>query len=116
MFLHKSHEGLYEYFSKEMLPKDYGGEEKSFDELTGNEHITFKKNKCWNVGFLELTQKHMEAHKERLERLGKLRTNESLRPGKPINDEFFGFYGNFKKLQVDWADLTVFPLRSINKV
>lgn len=52
--------------------------------------------------FLELAQKKLLEHKDRFDKLVTLRTNESLRPGKPVNDEFLGFYGNFKKLQVDW--------------
>lgn len=40
-------------------------------------------------------------YSKRYEQLEKFRTNELLRPGKPVNDDFFGFYGNFKKLQVD---------------
>lgn len=35
IFLHKTYEALHEHFPKEMLPRDYGGEEKSFDELAG---------------------------------------------------------------------------------
>lgn len=27
--------------------------------------------------------------------------DENLRPGKPLNDDFLGYHGNFKKLNVD---------------
>lgn len=43
----------------------------------------------------------MLEHKDRFDKLATMKTNESLRPGKPVNDEVLGFYGNFKKLQVD---------------
>lgn len=39
--------------------------------------------------------------KDRFDVLVKMKSNEALRPGKPVNDEFFGFYGNFKQIEVD---------------
>lgn len=48
-----------------------------------------------------MVKEKFKEHTERYEQLARLKSNESLRPGKPVNDEFFGFYGNFKKLQVD---------------
>lgn len=50
---------------------------------------------------VESIQRKLLEYKDRIDRLPYLRTNESLRLGKPVNDEYLGFYGNFKKLQVD---------------
>lgn len=40
-------------------------------------------------------------HKERFDELLTMKTAESLRPAKPINDDILGFHGNFKQLVVD---------------
>lgn len=40
-------------------------------------------------------------YKERFDKLSDLKTNEALRPGKPINDDVLGFQGNFKQLSFD---------------
>lgn len=58
--------------------------------------------------FSELTEQKLLEHKDRFNSLVKLRTDESLRPGKAVNDELLGFYGNFKKLQVDWIMLRTY--------
>lgn len=42
-----------------------------------------------------------EQNKDRFDMLRNLKSKEELRPGKAINDEFFGFYGNFKQINVD---------------
>ncbi|RZB40419.1 CRAL TRIO domain containing protein, partial [Asbolus verrucosus] len=74
---------LNENFSKKMLPKDYGGEEKSCEELR------------------ELMKAKLVEYKNRFDQLDRIRVDESLRPEKLENDEILGFYGNFKKLNVD---------------
>ncbi|RZB39471.1 CRAL TRIO domain containing protein [Asbolus verrucosus] len=76
-------EVLKQVFPKEILPKDYGGDGPSLEEL--NEMVKIK-----------LTQ-----YQERFDKLDKLRVNEELRPEKLDNDEMLGFHGNFKKLEVD---------------
>jgi hypothetical protein len=47
-----------------------------------------------------LKMKMME-HKEYFDRLDTLKVNEDLRPEKLINDDFLGFYGTFKHLDID---------------
>lgn len=47
----------------------------------------------WNQAFRDYTPW--------FDTLEKVKVDESLRPGKPINDDFLGFYGNFRKLDVD---------------
>lgn len=51
--------------------------------------------------FLGIQLKCFEEMKERFDVLVSMKSNEELRPGKPVNDEFFGFYGNFKNIDVD---------------
>lgn len=40
-------------------------------------------------------------YSERFYEIEKLRVNEDLRPEPLKNDEILGFYGNFKKLNLD---------------
>lgn len=102
VLVHKTYEALHDYYPKEMLPKDYGGEERSIAELAGMIKSIFA---CCVVKsekeIVDLLQEKFREYDKRYEELARIRTNEALRPGKPVNDEFFGFYGNFKKLEVD---------------
>jgi hypothetical protein len=68
---------------KEILPKDYGGDESSLEQLQ------------------EILKEKFVQYQDRFDRLEKLRVNNSLRPAKLENDELLGFHGNFKKLSVD---------------
>ncbi|XP_063917933.1 uncharacterized protein LOC135133460 isoform X2 [Zophobas morio] len=76
---------LREHLPLEMLPSDYGGTEKSIEQLH------------------ELTQRRFRSYQERFDLLDELRVNESLRPSEleKENDEILGFHGNFKKLDID---------------
>ncbi|KAF2879555.1 hypothetical protein ILUMI_26616 [Ignelater luminosus] len=81
--IHRDMESLYRTVPKSVLPKDYGGEEKSLAEL----------NDLWKDKFLE--------YRDLFENIRKVRVNEDLRPGKPLDPEFYGIDGNFRKLEVD---------------
>ncbi|KAJ8947673.1 hypothetical protein NQ318_009557 [Aromia moschata] len=81
--LHEKIEGLYEYISKDVLPKDYGGEERSIEEL----------NDAWRL--------KLEEYYDRFDKLSKMKVKEELRPEPLKNDDILGFHGNFKKLDVD---------------
>ncbi|XP_068901094.1 alpha-tocopherol transfer protein-like [Tenebrio molitor] len=83
VFVHKTLDTLYGHVPKTILPRDYGGYERSLNELNGI-----------------LKMKMME-HKEYFDRLDTLKVNEDLRPEKLINDDFLGFYGTFKHLDID---------------
>ncbi|KAJ8681059.1 hypothetical protein QAD02_016846 [Eretmocerus hayati] len=85
VFVHSSGlESLYEVVPKSVLPVDYGGDEKSMDELDEKWH---KKLEEWRDWFIEEDAKTV---------------NEDLRPGPAVNeDDLFGLYGSFRKLQVD---------------
>ncbi|KAJ3618934.1 hypothetical protein MTP99_005732 [Tenebrio molitor] len=76
-------EVLKEVFTDDTLPKDYGGEGPSLEEMN------------------EMTVQKLAQYQERFDLLDTLRVNENLRPEKLDNDEILGFYGNFKKLDVD---------------
>jgi hypothetical protein len=74
---------LKQIFSEDVLPKDYEGSGLSLDELN------------------EMTIRKFAQYQERFDELDSLRVDETLRPQKLNNDEILGFYGNFKKLEVD---------------
>ncbi|XP_044261211.1 uncharacterized protein LOC123009151 [Tribolium madens] len=74
---------LTEKIPKRILPRDYGGEEKSLEELQG------------------LLDLKLAQYQDRFDKLDKLHVDEAKRPQKLENDEILGFHGNFKKLSVD---------------
>ncbi|CAG9770320.1 unnamed protein product [Ceutorhynchus assimilis] len=78
-----SQDVLLEVFGKEILPTDLGGEEKSAKELN------------------DMLSKKYEEHKDMYLKLEKLSVDETLRPAKLRNDDILGYYGNFKKINVD---------------
>lgn len=81
--LHPNLDSLLEYIPKDCLPKDFGGEQKSIDEL---QNLWHKEIKNFLPRFIELD---------------KLIVNETLRPEKLENHEILGFHGNFRKLNID---------------
>ncbi|KAF2896943.1 hypothetical protein ILUMI_09237 [Ignelater luminosus] len=83
IFIHKNMDTFYEMIPKEILPKDYGGQEKSLDELRDE----------WQKLFLKYDPlyKHLQT----------LKVNEELRTGKPIESDILGIQGNFRKLDID---------------
>ena len=85
MYLHGTNwDELYKYVPKKYLPKEYGGENGSIEEIS----------KYWEEKILS----YSEFFKEN-EKYG---TNEKLRVGKPIDfDSIFGMDGSFRKLNVD---------------
>ncbi|XP_074030263.1 retinol-binding protein pinta isoform X2 [Leptinotarsa decemlineata] len=81
--LHKSTDTIKDYISKDILPKDYGGTGPSLREYS----------EIWKQKFTE--------YKGRFDTLDTLRVNEKLRPSPLINDEVLGYYGHFKKVDID---------------
>ncbi|KAL1493411.1 hypothetical protein ABEB36_011471 [Hypothenemus hampei] len=79
----KNTEALFQLYPKSMLPKDIGGDEEFIADLA------------------ELWIKRFEEKRELFDKLTTLRVDESKRPQKLVNDEVLGFYGNFKKLDID---------------
>ncbi|XP_046459127.1 retinol-binding protein pinta-like isoform X4 [Daphnia pulex] len=77
-------ESLYKEISKDVLPKDYGGENSSIAELTD-----YWKKKC-------------EDRRDFLIGQSQMKSDEAKRPGRPkTTDELFGIEGSFRKLNVD---------------
>uniref|UniRef100_A0A1B6KMT6 CRAL-TRIO domain-containing protein n=1 Tax=Graphocephala atropunctata TaxID=36148 RepID=A0A1B6KMT6_9HEMI len=92
-FIHKQHlqyihlhspeevKELYEFVPREILPKDYQGEEASLETLTKE------------------TSEEVRASADWFKRDEKLRTDESKRQGK--TEDTFSIQGSFKKLDID---------------
>ncbi|XP_017771231.1 PREDICTED: alpha-tocopherol transfer protein-like isoform X1 [Nicrophorus vespilloides] len=81
--IHKSLETLGEFFEKDQIPKEFGGTGISLSEICDNMNVLSKE------------------YDEYIKESNNARVDESLRPTKLINDDFLGYHGNFKKLQVD---------------
>nr|XP_023011519.1 alpha-tocopherol transfer protein-like [Leptinotarsa decemlineata] len=83
IFIHEDCSKLGDIVPLEILPKEYGGSELSLFELN------------------ELWKKKLATNASRFDTLAKLKTYENLRPSPLVNDEIFGFHGNFRKLEMD---------------
>lgn len=83
LHLHNTSQELHEYLPRDILPKDYGGDELSLQEL----------NDLWKTNLKE--------HADRFDKLDKMKVKEELRPTPLQNDEVLGYHGNFKKLDFD---------------
>jgi hypothetical protein len=81
--VHQDTECLRQLLGNDALPADYGGNGPSLQDL--NDLIMLK----------------FEDYQERFDQLDKMRVDENLRPEQLNNDEILGFYGNFRKLNVD---------------
>ncbi|CAG9770314.1 unnamed protein product [Ceutorhynchus assimilis] len=78
-----SADNLFKIFGKKRLPKDVGGEQKPLSQLS------------------DMLTREYKKHEVRFFQLQNLTVNESLRPAKLQNDELLGYYGSFKKLDID---------------
>ncbi|XP_018561548.1 alpha-tocopherol transfer protein-like isoform X1 [Anoplophora glabripennis] len=83
IIVHKGTDTAVTSLDKDVLPSDYGGNEKSLDDLEAR--------------FL----KKFEEYKDFFDQREHWKVDEDLRPEKYDEDGFFGCYGNFKQLQVD---------------
>ncbi|XP_057665061.1 clavesin-1-like [Diorhabda carinulata] len=83
IYHHQNIESLTKYVSLDLLPSDYGGKQKSFEELT------------------EMMKAKYFQYKDRFDKLETMKVNEALRTEKLDNDELLGYYGNFKQLETD---------------
>ncbi|XP_013184234.2 alpha-tocopherol transfer protein [Amyelois transitella] len=83
--VHSTYEDLYSYVPKEILPKDYGGDEKSCAKLAEQ----------WKEVL------HTEEAAKIIANTDKMVTDESKRDGTTFNQEYMGMPGSFRKLNVD---------------
>uniref|UniRef100_A0A6P7GRF7 Clavesin-1-like n=1 Tax=Diabrotica virgifera virgifera TaxID=50390 RepID=A0A6P7GRF7_DIAVI len=83
VYSHKTIDDLTKFIPLDLLPSDYGGKQKSVNELA------------------ELWKQKMFEYKDRFDQLESMKVNEELRPEKLQNDELLGYYGNFKKIDTD---------------
>lgn len=100
-------ESLYKEVSKEVLPKEYGGDNMSLAELTGKLKINFYVIEMYLKVFLNVLRtaywkKKCEDRRDFLIAQSQIKSDEAKRPGRPkTSDELFGIEGSFRKLNVD---------------
>jgi hypothetical protein len=82
-----------------MLPKDFGGEGPSCEDLQGNKKLFFIIKLAFFI--VEMVKLKFMEKQELFDRLDKIRVDERIRPEKLRDDEILGFHGNFKKLDID---------------
>jgi hypothetical protein len=92
-------EVLKEIFSDDILPKDYGGSGPSLEQLNGSNFIVDIIS--FHCQISDLMKVKLEEFQDRFDQLDQMRVDESLRPEKLVNNDILGFYGNFKKLDVN---------------
>ncbi|XP_034827503.1 uncharacterized protein [Maniola hyperantus] len=85
IFVHKCHEELHKYISKEILPKDFGGEERSLKTLQEE----------WTEVLSS------EEHLNYLREMNSATTNESCRLKDQFTEQYAGMPGTFRLLSVD---------------
>nr|XP_021196946.2 uncharacterized protein LOC110381073 isoform X1 [Helicoverpa armigera]XP_021196947.2 uncharacterized protein LOC110381073 isoform X1 [Helicoverpa armigera] len=83
--VHNSYEDLHKHIPRDMLPKDYGGDEQSVSKLCDQ----------WKE------QLKTEEAKKKIKSLEKMVSDESKRQTSKFNEEYMGMPGSFRKLTVD---------------
>jgi len=103
-----SYDSLHKEITKNILPKDYGGDGQSLAELTGIFQIQHQKQQLFqyiqkfNFSILAHWKKKCESRRDFLLEQQNLKADESKRPGRPkTTDQLFGIEGSFRKLNVD---------------
>ncbi|XP_052751926.1 uncharacterized protein LOC113513888 [Galleria mellonella] len=83
--VHKTYDDLQKYIPKEILPKDYNGNEQSCAKLAEQWKEVLRSEEATRV----------------IENMDKLITDESKRDVSKFNEEYLGMPGSFRKLNVD---------------
>lgn len=102
MHVYKNLDDLHKVISKEVLPKDYGGNDTSLDILYGKS--LYSNLKCrlkHHVYYVDKWKMFMKYKNSWLIELGNKRSNEALRTGPPLDSDMFGMCGSFRKLDLD---------------
>ncbi|KAL0867824.1 hypothetical protein ABMA27_008525 [Loxostege sticticalis] len=85
IYVHANIEELYDHIDKDLMPSDYGGKEKSTEEL----------NDAWNVELS--TDEYMEYIKDMFQAT----IDPLLKPMDKFDDLFTGMQGTFRSLAID---------------
>ncbi|KAM3963907.1 uncharacterized protein ACR2FA_001942 [Aphomia sociella] len=83
--VHKTYEDLHKYIPKEILPKDYNGDEQSCSKLAEQWKEVLRTEEATRI----------------ITNMDKLITDESKRDVSKFNQEYMGMPGSFRKLNVD---------------
>ncbi|CAH2093970.1 unnamed protein product [Euphydryas editha] len=83
--IHSTYDDLYQHIPKEILPKEYGGDQMSCEDLAQLMKDFIKS----------------DAGRRTIEDSSKIVANESRRSSIKFNEEYMGMPGSFKKLNVD---------------
>ncbi|XP_068623776.1 alpha-tocopherol transfer protein-like [Battus philenor] len=83
--VHSSYEDLYKHIPKEILPRDYGGDEASCNKLAMQWRDLWKSQKV----------------REMISKMDHLVSDETKRDTTKFNEEYLGIPGSFRKLSVD---------------
>ncbi|KAJ3646995.1 hypothetical protein Zmor_024549 [Zophobas morio] len=83
LHFHPDLDSLKKVIRPDLLPVDFGGEGLSLQELEDALEEKYRKNQ------------------DLFDRIDEIKVDESLRPQKLEDTELLGYYGNFKKLEVD---------------
>ncbi|KAJ3646998.1 hypothetical protein Zmor_024551 [Zophobas morio] len=83
LHFHPDLDSLKKVIRPDLLPVDFGGEGLSLQELEDALEEKYRKNQ------------------DLFDRIDEIKVDESLRPQKLEDSDFLGFYGNFKKLEID---------------
>lgn len=83
--VHNSYEDLYKHIPREILPKEYGGDEPSCTKLSEKWREVLKQDDA--LRFLKESER--------------LVSNESKRQDSKFNEEYMGMPGSFRRLAVD---------------
>ena len=99
LHFHPDLDSLKKVIRPDLLPVDFGGEGLSLQELEGNSGENSYEKFYFNV--VDALEEKYRKNQDLFDRIDEIKVDESLRPCKLEDNELLGYYGNFKKLEVD---------------